>query len=119
MYSGQCHCGNVRLAIHRVTENATRCNCSLCRRYAALWGYLTEDEVDVTVGTFGLESYEHGDRYISFKRCGNCGCVTHYTSLPKARSDRVAVNYNLFPGELVSSLKIRKFDGAESWEYVD
>jgi hypothetical protein len=119
MHSGQCHCGNVTLTIRRLTNDATKCNCSLCRRYAALWGYLTDSEVSVAVGEFGLKSYEHGDRCISFKHCANCGCVTHYTSTPRSGSDRVAVNYNMFSSDLIESIRVRCFDGAESWEYIE
>ena len=119
MYTGQCHCGNVKLTIQRLTQYATKCNCSLCRRYAALWGYLTDSDVNVAVGTFGLKSYEHGDRCISFKFCENCGCVTHYTSTPQSQSNRVAINYNMFPKDLLVSVQIRHFDGADSWEYIE
>jgi hypothetical protein len=118
MYSGQCHCGNVTLTIRRLTNVATKCNCSLCRRYAALWGYLTEPEVNIAVGKYELKSYEHGDKCISFQHCSNCGCVTHYTSTPQSRSDRVAVNYNMFSGDLIEAIQIRYFDGADSWEYI-
>ncbi|UTM58591.1 GFA family protein [Photobacterium sp. CCB-ST2H9] len=119
MYTGECHCGNVQLKISHLTKTATRCNCSVCRRYAALWGYFTESEVEITVGKSGLESYEHGDRYISFHRCQNCGCMTHYTSTPKAQSDRVAVNYHMFPMAVISSVHVRHFDGADSWKFLD
>lgn len=118
MYSGQCHCGNVTLTIRRLTNVATKCNCSLCRRYAALWGYPTEPEVNIAVGKYELKSYEHGDKCISFQHCSNCGCVTHYTSTPQSRSDRVAVNYNMFSGDLIEAIRIRYFDGADSWEYI-
>ena len=101
MYSGQCHCGNVTLTIRRLTNVATKCNCSLCRRYAALWGYLTEPEVNIAVGKYELKSYEHGDKCISFQHC-----------------DRAAVNYNMFSGDLIEAIQIRYFDGADSWEYI-
>ncbi|UIP28771.1 GFA family protein [Photobacterium sp. TLY01] len=119
MYQGQCHCGNVRLTIARLTETATRCNCSLCHRYGALWGYLTESEVAVQVGESGTEYYEHGDKCIHFHRCKRCGCVTHYSSAPASGSDRLAVNYSMFSAREIRPIRIRLFDGADTWQFID
>lgn len=47
MIRGHCHCGNISLEIPRLTTTATECNCSICRRYGALWGYFTQPEVKV------------------------------------------------------------------------
>ncbi|MCG9695509.1 aldehyde-activating protein [Shewanella sp. Isolate11] len=129
MYQGQCHCGNVKLSINRLTETATRCNCSICQRYAGVWGYFSESEVSVTVGELGLDSYEQGDKFLSVKRCKHCGCVTHYTCSERYKKlaleqgldngDRFAVNYNMFPRELIAQLTIKYLDGADTWEYLD
>ncbi|QUJ66647.1 aldehyde-activating protein [Photobacterium sp. GJ3] len=119
MYTGQCHCGNVKLTIARLTETATRCNCSLCSRYATLWGYLTESEVDISVGRYGTEHYSHGDKCIDFHRCGHCGCITHYSTTAKVESDRLAVNYNLFSSTEIASVRVRLFDGAETWQFIN
>ncbi len=90
---GQCHCGNVRLTLSELTPTATECNCSLCSR--------------------------HGDEMIDFQHCGQCGCITHYTSTGKAPSERVAVNYRMFESDVTLSLKLRHFDGANTWSYLD
>ncbi|MCE9679820.1 aldehyde-activating protein [Shewanella sp. AS1] len=126
MYQGQCHCGNVQLSISRLTDTATCCNCSICQRYAGLWGYLTEAEVTVTVGEHGLDNYEQGDRFLSVKRCKHCGCVTHYVCTERykqiateGKGDRLAVNYNMFPREQLADIKILYLDGADTWEYLD
>jgi len=119
MYTGKCHCGNVTLTIPRLTETTTSCNCSICHRYGALWGYLTCNEVQVDVGQFGLGSYEHGDKCISFKHCNQCGCVTHYTATEAWDSDRLAVNYRMFDPREVANIDVRYFDGADSWTFQD
>jgi len=45
---GSCHCGAVRWRLEATPEAATACNCTVCRRYAALWAYGHEGE-DVEV----------------------------------------------------------------------
>lgn len=119
MTQGQCHCGNIRLSIPYLTETGTSCNCSICARYGAVWGGFTESEVEVTVGAHGLATYCHGDRMINFHHCPNCGCITHYSSTSPGPDARLAINYRLFEASDWKGVKVRLFDGANSWEYID
>jgi hypothetical protein len=58
MIEGSCHCGNVRWRLDGTPESATSCNCTVCRRYGALWAYGHED-VDIRV--FGpTQTYVRG-----------------------------------------------------------
>ncbi|WP_299494559.1 aldehyde-activating protein [uncultured Shewanella sp.] len=110
--TASCHCGNVQVAVDTLPDTITSCNCSICRRTAALWGYYPQAQVSVTVTTEPLQTYRWGDEYIDFHRCGKCGCMTHYTCRPKAEMDRVGVNYRLFDNEVVQQLAVRRIDGA-------
>jgi hypothetical protein len=112
MPKATCHCENVVVRVQALAERVTRCNCSICRRYAPLWGYHTETTAAVQVGEHGLRTYCWGDRMVNFHQCGQCGCVTHYTRGPEGDGDRLAVNYRLFEAETVDSLPVRDFDGA-------
>ncbi|WP_435448295.1 GFA family protein [Vibrio navarrensis] len=119
MITGRCHCGNVELSIPELTEAATSCNCSICSRYGAIWGYFTESDVEVKVGQAGLSSYCYGDKFINFNRCNECGCITHYTSTKPSPGSRLAVNYRMFPPSQASQVKVRLFDGADTWQFLD
>lgn len=44
MQKASCHCGKVRIEIGTLPATVTDCNCSLCRRYGALWGYYRRDQ---------------------------------------------------------------------------
>lgn len=35
-----CHCGAVEIRLAAAPAQVTHCNCSLCRRYGALWTYV-------------------------------------------------------------------------------
>ena len=119
MFQGKCHCGNVRLSIQKLTETGTSCTCSTCSRYASVWGYFTESEVQVEVGEHGITSYCHGDKMINFNHCTRCGCITHYTSVKSAPGARLAVNYRMFPVSSLQKIKVRVFDGADTWQYLN
>ncbi len=119
MITGQCHCSNIQLSIPAPTDTGTRCTCSLCSRYGAIWGYFCESEVVVAVGPSGLSTYCQGDRLINFNRCNRCGCVTHYTAIEPTPDSRLAVNYRMFPASVTAKIRVRTFDGADSWRYLD
>ena len=44
MIEGACHCGAVRWQFDGMPDGATACNCTVCRRYGALWAYDYENE---------------------------------------------------------------------------
>jgi hypothetical protein len=113
-----CHCGQVNITIAApMTSTVTSCNCSLCHTYGHICAYFKESEVAVAGVT---DTYVHGDKMISFHRCKNCGCHTHWTSIDESSlSDRMAVNARLFPRELLTQARVRHFDGFNSWEMRD
>jgi len=116
---GHCHCGNIKLEIPELTESGTSCNCSICSRYGSVWGYFTEAEVKVTAVEPGIHPYSHGDKQLVFNSCEVCGCTTHYTMVEAGPQTRLAVNYRMFGEDVLKKLKIRIFDGAATWKYLD
>lgn len=113
-----CHCGAVRLQIEMAPETVTDCNCSICRRYGARWAYYSPRQVRITPGEGATDFYMWGDRSLEFHRCKICGCVTHWAPADKSR-DRMGVNARLMEPEILAAARVRKLDGAATWEYLD
>ncbi len=44
MLTGSCHCGKASWTLKGDPGSITACNCTLCRRYGALWAYDYEGE---------------------------------------------------------------------------
>ena len=44
MIEGACHCESVHWTFEGQPDGATACNCTVCRRYGALWAYDYLDE---------------------------------------------------------------------------
>ena len=117
MIEASCHCGNVKLEITESIEAVTSCNCSVCSRYGALWGYFASKNVNVnSVSDTG--KYCWGDKSIEFHHCQNCGCVTHYTPVEVSDNSKMAVNFNMVNSSILNGLKVRHFDGADTWKYI-
>lgn len=78
-----CHCGLIQIEVSSVPVQLTSCNCSVCSRYAALWGYYGPAEVNVSDDKLSGRSYLWGDECVEFFHCQECGCITHYLTNKK------------------------------------
>jgi hypothetical protein len=113
---GSCHCGACNWTFDGDPGSATACNCTVCRRYGALWIY---DWVDERITVSGpTVAYTRG-KTIGFNFCPTCGCVAFWRALqaePDGRR-RIAVNIRLAEDVgAVSHLPIDHFDGLDSFD---
>jgi hypothetical protein len=116
---GSCHCGAVRLTLPRAPEKATSCNCSLCRRSGAIFGYYEFGTVSVQGHPENTEEYVWGDRTLRNVRCKTCGIVTHWEPLDSKTGARHGVNLRNFEPRLLESVVVRRFDGADTWTFIE
>lgn len=101
MINGSCHCG----AVHW-----TACNCSICRRYGALWAYGCEGE---GVSVSGLaQTYAWGRRWLDFYFCAACGCIAYWRARELGRDGkrRMGFNLRLAPPDAVRALPLIHHD---------
>jgi hypothetical protein len=131
-----CHCGAVTVAVPRLPDVLTDCNCTICRRYHGLWGYYAPKEVELRGGP--TEIYMCNDRVLEMHRCKHCGCVMCW--LPVARSgsagprstaegrtgestdkgkDRMGVNFRMAEPQAIAGIRVRKLDGFDTWKFLD
>ncbi len=113
--TGRCHCGAVKFeVVSKPLYGLTTCNCSICRRYGALWVHQKPDDVSISASDSATFPYIWGDKGIAFHTCNTCGCTTHYT-LVDGIGPMMGVNYNLIddPSRL-TEFPTRDHNGAES-----
>ena len=92
MLQASCHCGAVKIDMRRRPRSVTQCTCSICHRYGAQWAYF---------------------------HCKRCGCLTHYESTRKLDTSRIAVNARMLDPSDIADVRVRTFDGAKTWKYLD
>lgn len=111
---GSCHCGNVRWRFAGEPEGATACNCTVCRRYGALWAYGHEGE-GITV-TGPTQKYVRG-KWVEFHFCPACGCVAFWRGQHEDEQGRrrIAVNLRLAEPDAVARIPIDRFDGLDTF----
>lgn len=119
MVRAACHCGAVRITLDPAPEWVQDCNCSICRRYGALWAYswdrLSRRTLAATLvqGDDALEAYIWGDRTTGFWRCRGCGCLTHHTELQRPERIR-GVNARIFVDFDPARVVVHRSDNAHT-----
>jgi hypothetical protein len=108
MVEASCECGAVRVEVETPPETVGDCNCSICRRYGALWAYYPVTSVRVTGAT---TIYLRGDRQLEFHHCAVCRCLTHWSPVDKSYN-RMGVNARLMRPEVLKRAKVVPLDGA-------
>ena len=109
--SGSCHCGAVRITIPAAPDYINECNCSLCIKHGASWGYFKRCEIEVKGDRIG--KYVHprmSDPFVQLHFCANCGCSTHCVAIDDA-VDWACVNSRLFEPEDMAMVEVRFPDG--------
>ena len=115
-----CHCGAARLVVPHPPSTVTSCTCTLCHNFGHLSAYFSEAEVTLPAKEI-TQTYMHGDKDIVFHRCVNCGSQTHSVGrdMEKSGNDRMAINADLLPREVLAAARVRRFDGLDSWTTLD
>lgn len=117
MYEGSCHCGTVRFELTEAPEKLVDCNCSICRRIGALWGHVAISSVTILASEGSTISYIQGDKTLSTHTCKTCGCTTHWENL-QPDGEHMAVNFRMCAPEVIGQFPIRRFDGADTWQFI-
>lgn len=119
MIEGRCHCGQAGWTLEGDVGTVTACNCTLCRRYGALWAYGHEGS---RANLFGeTKTYIRPGKAapaLQIHFCATCGCVTGYRSLQVEAdgSRKIAINVRLTSPEAVMNQPIERFDGLDSFD---
>jgi hypothetical protein len=117
--TGSCHCGSIHWTLEGDPGPATACNCTLCRRYGALWAYDYEGErIRISGPSAAYSRAGKTDPSLEIRFCPSCGCVLCWRGLrlhPDGRR-RIAVNLRLAEPEAVADLPIDHFDGLGTFD---
>ena len=96
------------------------CNCSLCRKAGAAWGYFPSASVSVSGSTRSFSRNDRPAPAVSVQSCKICGCTTHFTLTEAFRvknptADQTGVNMRLFDLPDLTGVEVRFPDGAR-WD---
>ena len=63
--------------------------------------------------------YIWGDKTLRTIHCRTCGCVTHWEPLQPTPGCKHGVNLGNFDPKLIAAVRVRRFDGADTWTFID
>lgn len=110
-----CHCGRIRLRLEKRPDYIHACNCTLCGKSGAHWGYFHPAEVAVE-GASGFWSRTDKDApNAEVHFCEACGVTTHFALTPgaiaKFGNSLLGVNMRLADERDLAGLELRFPDG--------
>jgi hypothetical protein len=115
MIRAACHCEAVRFEISEPPEWVLDCNCTLCRRYGAMWCYFRGDgqaKLLMKPDPDATQTYTWGDEALAFHRCRTCGCVSHMQVI--ADGTVYGVNARMMAGLDPATVRVRRIDNSHS-----
>ena len=119
MLEGSCHRGALHWTLDGDPGSITACNCTLCRRYGALWAYDYESaRIRISGDSAVYTRAGKPNPALEIHFCPKCGCVLCWRGLHLEQDGRrrIAVNIQLAPPEVVADLQIDHFDGLKSFD---
>jgi hypothetical protein len=94
------------------------CNCTLCRKAGARWGYFEPPEVSVEGEAEGYCREGKDDPSAQIQFCGRCGSTTHFvlteSAVAKHGNVVMGVNMRLAEESDLAGIELRYPDG-KSW----
>lgn len=126
LYTGGCHCGDVRFEVDGPLDgDVLDCNCSICRKKGFLHWIVPPTRFRLltaasspTSSSTALTTYTFGTGTAKHTFCARCGIAPFYT--PRSHPDHVDVNVRCLDdvdvGALIAAGVVVPYDGGGDWE---
>lgn len=107
---GQCLCRRVTVETEAAPAFINICNCNLCRKLGAAWGYYSESAVAVNgeTGAYRRDDLDH-EPWCEEHFCPACGSATHFLVI-HPEHEGIGVNMRLFDQDELEGITVNYFD---------
>ena len=110
-----CLCGRIRVETRKRPDYIHECNCTLCRKAGARWGYFDPSEVSVEGAAQGYVREDKEDPGALLQFCAKCGVTTHFVLTANAVAKHgnvvMGVNMRLADERDLAGIELRFPDG--------
>jgi hypothetical protein len=111
IWSGGCHCGDVRFTARGAFDAAISCNCSICRKRGHWLAFVPASDFDLESGAEAVSDYQFNHRRIHHFFCSRCGVGSFGRGTAPDGSAMVAVNVRCLDNIDLSTVTVTPFDG--------
>ena len=116
MLNLSCPCGQVRVETAKRPDYVHECNCTLCAKTGARWGYFHPSEVKVAGTTTGYCREDKADPNAEIRFCARCEATTHFvltaSAVGRFGDSLMGVNMRLADERDLEGVELRFPDGA-------
>lgn len=117
--TGTCLCGAVSVTLQARPDFIHDCNCSLCRKSGAGWGYFPSAVVTTGGRTLSFARTDKNPPGVEVHSCASCGATTHFVltemfQKQNEAADLVGVNMRLFEPDQLNGIEVR-FPNGKDW----
>ncbi|WP_234036225.1 GFA family protein [Porphyrobacter sp. YT40] len=113
-----CLCGAVCVTTARRPEFIHACNCDMCRKAGARWGYFDPAEVEVSGPTARYQRRDKAEAGAEVHFCPDCGSTMHFrltaAAVAKHGDVMAGVNMGLADDADLAGIELRYPDG-KAW----
>ena len=115
MLTLSCLCGEIRIKVERRPDFIHECNCLMCSKTGARWGYFHPSQVSVEGITEGYCRKDKSDPNALVRFCPTCGSTTHFVltanAVSKFGNTLMGVNMWLADEGDLAGIELRYPDG--------
>ncbi|WP_419815545.1 GFA family protein [Glacieibacterium sp.] len=115
MINLSCLCGQIRVELTKRPDFIHACNCTLCSKTGAHWGYFAPSEVAVEGVARGYVRDDKDDPAAEIRFCETCGSTTHFnltaSAVAKFGDTMMGVNMLLADERDLAGIELRFPDG--------
>ena len=115
MLSLSCHCGQIRVRTGKPPDYLHECNCTLCGKTGARWGYFSPSDVSVEGVAAGYCRPDRDQPGARMQFCATCGVTTHFvlteSAVAKFGNVVMGVNMRLAEESDLAGIELRYPDG--------
>lgn len=113
-----CLCGRIAIELAKRPDFVHECNCTLCRKTGACWGYFHPSEVTVDGSTSGYCRSDKDEPNSQVRFCATCGSTTHFVlteqAIAKHGNSLIGINMWLADAGDLAGIELRYPDG-QAW----
>lgn len=118
MLNLSCLCGEIRIKVEKRPDFIHECNCTMCSKTGARWGYFHPSQVSVEGTTKGYCREDKSDPNARVQFCPTCGSTTHFVltanAVSKFGNTLMGVNMRLADERDLVGVQLRYPDG-QAW----
>jgi hypothetical protein len=111
VYTGSCHCGQVRFEVEGAVDSGLACNCSICSRRASLLWFVPHERLRLLADKDTAATYTFNKHVIRHRFCPTCGIHTYGEGTAPNGARMAAINLRTLEDFDIASVPVEHYDG--------